>query len=117
MPSQIRLSSKTLFKSVNILELKDIYQLELAKFMHKAANNDLPHNLNQMFTRISSMHRYPTSSSRKRVFAKPIAKKSIYSNWITSLGITLWENVDSELKKMSFMAFKKAYRKQIIDNY
>ena len=88
VPSQIRLSSKTLFKSVNILELKDIYQLELAKFMHKAANNDLPYNLNQMFTRISSMRRYPTSSSRKRVFAKPIAKKSMYSKWMTSSGIT-----------------------------
>ena len=77
MPSEVRLSTKTLFKSINILQLKDIFQLELAKFMHRASNNDLPHNLNQMFTRITSLHRYPTSSSRKRLFSKPTAKKNI----------------------------------------
>ena len=67
MPPQIRLSTKTLFKSVGTLQLKDIFQLELAKFMQKATKNDLLKNLNQMFTPISSIHRYPTSSSRKRV--------------------------------------------------
>ena len=61
MPAEIRLSTKTLIKSTNILQLKEIYELELAKFMHRAANGDLPENLNQMFTRISSTHRYPTS--------------------------------------------------------
>ena len=102
MPTQFRLCTKTLFKSVGILQIKDIYELELAKFMHRAANGDLPQNLNQMFTRISSRHRYPTSSSRKRVFIRPLAKKSVYSNWISSSGITLWENVSPELKKLIF---------------
>ena len=90
MPPQIRLSTKTLFKSVGILQLKDIFQLELAKFMQKATKNDLLKNLNQMFTPISSIHRYPTSSSRKRVFVKPKANKSAYRNWISSTGISLW---------------------------
>ena len=117
MPTQIRLSTKTLFKSTNILQLKEIYELELAKFMHRAANGDLPENLNQMFTRISSTHRYPTSSSRKRVFVKPITKKSVYSNWISSSGITLWETISPDLKGKSFLAFKKAYRSYLIDNY
>ena len=63
MPREIRLCTKTLFKSVNLLQLKDVFQLELAKFMHKASNKNLPHSLNEMFKRISSLHRYPTSSS------------------------------------------------------
>ena len=117
MPPQVRLSTKTLFKSVDLLQLKDIFHLELAKFMHRASSNDLPHNLNQMFTRISSLHRYPTSSSRNRVFSKPIARKAIYRNWISSTGITLWEKVDPLLKKHSYVSFKKAYRVHIMDNY
>ena len=117
MPLQIRLSTKTLFKSINILQLNDIFQLELAKFMHRASSDDLPQNLNHMFTRISSVHRYPTSSSRKRVFVKPLTNKAIYRNWISSTGISLWEKIDPALKKMSYLSFKKAYRSHIIDCY
>ena len=117
MPSQMRLSTKPLFKSVNILQLKDIFHLELAKFMHQATNNNLPPNLNQMFTRISLLHRYPTSSSRNRVFAKPIAQKSAYNNWISTTGITLWENISPEQKNLNFVPFKKSYRKYLIDSY
>ena len=117
IPPQVRLSTKTVFKSVDLLQLKDIFHLELAKFMHCASSNDLPHNLNQMFTRISSLHRYPTSSSRNRVFSKPTARKAIYRNWISSTGITLWEKVDPLLKKHSYVSFKKAYRVHIMDNY
>ena len=117
MPPQIRLSTKTLFKSINLLQLKEIFQLELGKFMHKATNNNLPTNLNKMFTCFSSVHTYPTSISRKRVFVKPKAKKSTYRNWISSTGITLWESIDPNLKKMSFAAFKKSYRAHLVDNY
>ena len=117
MPPLIRLSTKTLFKSINILQLKDIFHLELAKFMHKATNSDLPHNLNRMFTPISSVHRYPTSSSRNRVFVKPKANKSMYGSWISSSGIALWESIDSEMKKLSYQAFKKSYRLHILQNY
>ena len=117
MPSQIRVSTKTLFKSVGLLQLKDIYHLELAKFMYKATNNELPQNLNRMFVPISSIHRYPTSSSRKRVFVRPKANKSAYSNWISSTGISLWESIGPKLKKLSHFAFKKAYKSHILDNY
>ena len=91
MPPEIRLSTKTLFKSIDILQLKDIFQLELGKFMFKATNNALPQGLNKMFTPIASIHRYPTLSSRKRVFVKPKTNKYVYRNWISSTGITLWE--------------------------
>ena len=117
MPAEIRLSTKTLFKSVDLLQLKDIFKLELAKFMHQANYDNLPHNLNKIFTRISSVHRYPTSSSRNRVFVKPLAKKSAYNNWMSSTGITLWESIDPALKKLSFLPFKKSYRKHVIDSY
>ena len=114
MPQQIRLSTKTLFKSVNLLQLKDIAQLELAKFMHQATNNNLPHNLNEIFTRISSIHRYPTSSSRKRVFVKPLTQKSVYNNWISSTSITIWQDVDPELKSLNYTPFKKSFRNRSV---
>ena len=117
MPPQVRLCTKTLYKSTNILQLKDIFQLELGKFMHQASSKNLPHSLNEMFTCITSVHRYPTSSSRNRVFVKPMAQKSIYSNWISSTGITLWENINPELKTLNYVPFKKSFKKHLIDSY
>ena len=73
--------------------------------------------VNKMFTPIASVYRYPTSSSRKRVFVKPKTNKSVYRNWISSTDITLWESIDPKLKTMSYNAFKKSYRSFIIDNY
>ena len=71
MPTQFRLCTKTLFKSIGILQIKDIYELELAKFMHGATDSDISQNLNKVFMCISSTHRYPASSSRERVFINP----------------------------------------------
>ena len=38
-----------LYEKLNILKLKDIYKLELAKFMHKVYNNKLPQFLQNRF--------------------------------------------------------------------
>ena len=116
-PDGIRISNDTLYKSLNLLQLKDIYKLELAKFMHKAYYSALPHCLNNMFTKIESIHRYPTSSSRNRVYYQKLTKTETSKNWISSSGITLWENTDTELRNKSFYEFKKNYRRKLIDSY
>ena len=50
-PEGVRISNDTLYKSLGLLQLKDIYNLELANFMHKTYYKALPHCLNNMFTR------------------------------------------------------------------
>ena len=67
-PEGIRLSNATIFKTFDLLQLNDIFNLELAKFMHKVHHNALPNSLNNMFIRIESVHRYPTSTSRNTQF-------------------------------------------------
>lgn len=64
LPDVRQLLNITLYKTINLLQLKDIYNLELAKFMYKAHHQTLPHCLNSMFTRIDIVHWYPTSASR-----------------------------------------------------
>ena len=67
-PVGIWISNATIYKTFDLLQLKDIYNLELAKFMHKVYHNTLPKSLCNMFRRIDSVHSYPTSSSRRREF-------------------------------------------------
>ena len=41
LPSGVRLSNDSLYKSINLLQLKDIFELELAKYMHYAQQSTL----------------------------------------------------------------------------
>ena len=117
LPENMRISNPAIFKSLNILQLKDIYSLELGKFMHKAYYRDLPDNLNNMFTRIDSVHRYPTSSSRNRVYYQNRTITSAYQNWISTSGIVLWESITTPLQNKNFYDFRKAFRDSLIAAY
>ena len=117
LPNDIRLSHATLYKSLNLLRLQDIYKLELAKFMHKASENALPHCLNNMFVRIDTIHRYPTSSRRKRVYYQNRVNSSAYQSWISTSGISLWQNIEQSLKDKSYRDFSKSYRRHLILAY
>ena len=49
IPDDVRLSNATIYGSQGLLQLSDIYKLELGKFMHKAYYKALPQCLNDMF--------------------------------------------------------------------
>ena len=53
-PVGIWISNATIYKTFDLLQLKDIYNLELAKFMHKVHHNTLPKSLCNMFIRIDA---------------------------------------------------------------
>ena len=54
-----------LYQNLNLLKLNDIYKLELAKFMHKLYNNNLPIVLQIRFTKIEKIHTYVPRGSNK----------------------------------------------------
>ena len=68
LPADTRLSNATIYRSLSLLQLSDIYKLELGKFMHKASYKALLKCLKEMVKRMDSVHNYPTSSSRKNIF-------------------------------------------------
>ena len=115
-PDGTRISNNSLFKSLGLLQLSDIFTLELAKCMHEVYYKALPHCLNNMFTRIETLHQYPTSSSRTRVYYRKITKSEKSKNWISSTGIKLWENINDFLRNFNFFQFKCKYKKLLIDN-
>ena len=116
-PEGVRISNDTLYKSLGLLQLKEIYELELAKFMHKAYYKALPHCLNDMFTRIETIHHYPTSSRRNRVYYKKITRSEKSKRWISSKGIDLWETIPDFLRNLNFYLFKRKYKSYLIERY
>ena len=117
IPVGIQILNATLFKTFDLLQLNDIYNLELGKFMHKVHHNTLPKSLNSMFVRIDSVHRYPTSSSRNREFYHHRTNTAAYQKWISTAGITQWEKIEPSLKNESYNTFAQKYRKSIIESY
>ena len=54
-----------LYQNLNLLKLNDIYKLELAKFMHKPYNNNLPIVFQNRFAKIEKIHTYVTRRTNK----------------------------------------------------
>ena len=84
-------SAEEMFKNMNLLKLDDIRKLELAKFMHRAVNKNLPENFEFYFTRINQMHPYPLRSINFQAFYEKPTNTAKYQKWITNSGVELWK--------------------------
>jgi len=66
-----------LYKKLNLLKLKDVYKLELAKFMHKLHNNKLPIIFQNNFSKTENIHSHKTrKSSNKANYFLPGTSKT-----------------------------------------
>ena len=110
-------SAYEMFKNMNLLKTEDIYKLEMAKFMYRLNNNDLPIAFNSHFTRIDSMHSYSLRSIKTKVFYTKSANTKQYKSWITHAGVELWSAINPSLKELSLKTFSFQFRKDLIDSY
>ena len=57
-----------LYKKLNFLKLKDVYKLELTKFMHKLFHNKLPNVFKTKFIELINLHSHETRKPNKLFF-------------------------------------------------
>ena len=69
----------TLYKSMHILQFKDIFELEIAKFMYAYHNDKLPNNFDGIFNPVQNQHNYGTRSIAKK---KSICAKNAIARWL-----------------------------------
>ena len=115
--NNVRTPVTSLYKNLNFLKLDDIYKLELAKFMYKVYNKNLPKIIENKFTKLASTHEYNTRQSAKSGYFRPRVNKSIASNLLSFRGPKLFNEIDYELKSMQWVSFKKNYKKQLLNRY
>ena len=60
-----------LFKDLSILNIKDVTDLEMAKFMFKLNNNELPIEISRLLVRCNEIHNYQTRHNVDPVHIKP----------------------------------------------
>ena len=109
--------SKPLFHDLNILELHDIFSVQVAVIVYDHEKGSKPTTDIIKFTRSNSIHSYPTRYSNSNNFNRPRCNTTQYGlkNLITE-GSKLWTWIPSVIKSLpSKKLFKKKLKKYLIN--
>ena len=88
----------TIHKMQKILQLKDIYNLEVGKFMYKYTTSQLPATFNNYFKLITDVHSYNTRQIKTRQFVLPKARSNSGAKMLKYSAIEIWSKSHAEIK-------------------
>ena len=112
-----RVNMSEFYKATSILQLNDIFKLEMGKFVHSFYHQNLPNNFKNYFSSANTQRSYTTRSlTSKNYFIERVNTKHGQST-CAYIGAKIWNNIPSEMKNMSRYGFNKQFKKQILSNY
>ena len=106
-----------LYKKQGFLKPRDVYNLELAKFMHHLLKNKLPKLCNYNFTTIDKIHDYATRKPSRFNYFLPRVSKYAEQNKIEFRGAKLWKEISENLENNPFNTFKKQFKENLLRDY
>jgi len=108
--------SDPLFKKYNLLNVYDVYYLELCTFMHKHFTNQLPEAFNNYFTIQSNVHKYHTRNNDD--YAIPQIKTNFAYKTIKTMGPVRWNSLQKHIKTAKTVKhFRSKMKNSMIVNY
>ena len=90
-----------------ILEIPDLFQLSVAKFMYSFYNGGLPNHFDGYFAEIASIHKYQTRLASPQKYYIPRMKTSLGQLSLKHIGPKIWCNIPENLKLSSPYSFGK----------
>ena len=97
-----------------ILEIPDLFQLSVAKFMYSFYNGGLPNHFDNYFAEIASVHRYQTRLASLQKYYLPRMKTSLGQLCLKYIGPKIWSNIPEKLKSSSPHSFGRIYKKVLL---
>ena len=85
-----------LHQNLNLFKLNHIYKLELAKFMHKLYNNNLPIVFQNRFAKIEKIRIYVTRGANKSNYFLSRVNKIVGQNKLDYRGVKLWDQISEK---------------------
>ena len=114
--SHYRSHTAPIFAKYNVLNVNDMYTLELGTFMFRYSVNDLPSSFDGYFAKRSDIHNYSTRHGNDFNLTKN--KKTFSDHAVRSSGPRLWNSLDNEIKtSKSVKHFRKQYKHKLISIY
>ena len=94
--------TEPLFKNLRILNLKDIYKLQIGKFMYQCKSGLLPDSFNDMFLVTRQVHSYGTRSSE--LFFLPQCRTNTRKFSISFQGPNFYNSLSPEIRNATSTA-------------
>ena len=102
---------------MKILKVKDIYELEIAKFMHSYYHCKLPENFDNYFKNASNHHKYNTRSIANDNHYVERANTRKGQRSCSYIGVKIWNKLLPTIKQLTKYSFSKHIKKSVINNY
>ena len=87
-----------LYSKHKILEIPDLFQLAVAKFMYSFYNGGLPNYFDNYFAEIASVYKYQTRLASLQKYCLPRMKTSLGQQSLKYIGPKIWSNILENLK-------------------
>ena len=100
-----------------ILKVHDLYNLEVAKFMHSHFHGLLPICFSTFFVEIRYLHRYNTRHSSLRNYNVTNFRTSKGQKSIQFLGPKIWNSVPYDMRNLSKINFKIRMKNHILSQF
>ena len=108
--------SEPLFKQMKCLKFDDIVHTKTCMVMYKAYNNQLPNNIQSIFTKVNTIHRYSTRQQGNLHVQS--AKTTLKQKCISHIGIKTWNNLDDKIKSSrNINSFQKKIKNNLLNAY
>jgi len=103
-----------LYSKRKILEILNLFQLSVAKFMYSFYNGGLPNHFDNYFAEIASVHKYQTRLASLQKYYLPKMKTPLGQLSLKYIGPKIWSNITEKLKSSSPYSFGKKYKSPAI---
>ena len=114
--SQYRSHTGPLFAKSNLLNVTDMYTLELGVFMYKYSINDLPVAFKEYFMKRSDIHDYPTRHVNNLNLTNN--RTSFSDHAIRTNGPILWNSLSKTIRESkSVKHFRNQFKQNLIKTY
>ena len=105
------------FLNLRLLKVENLYDLEIAKFMHAHHNNQLPECFNSFFRESGSNHNHYTRSVANISYDPLQCRTSRGQRSIRFYGPKVWNDIPLLVKQTSKIEFKRGFKSTIFSRY
>lgn len=114
--SHFRSHSAPIFKNLKVLNVYDMYKVDLGVFMYKHFNGQLPQIFNEYFNKFTDIHDRDTRNNNDYQFMKN--KTAMASRGVRSSGPCLWNTLSPNIKmSINIKQFKKQFKNELLNTY
>ena len=105
------------FLNLRLLKVENLYDLEIAKFMHAHHNDQLPECFTSFFRESGTNHNHHTRSVANISYEPVLCRTARGQRSIRFYGPKIWNDISLSIKQASKIKFKREYKSVIFSQY